>query len=278
MLELNAAPFVEALSALMRLRAGVETPKSSLRDSVTPGRGVEFNFLKNWDRDTYSQDLRVVLESVRKLGATNTATAVDRAIKNIESDTTYQMLSEEIRDIQRRLQDELSEAVVFALSGKGKDLYRPSEPHFGPLVSSQFVASKPEIEEAGKCLALRRPTAAVFHLMRSLEIVLEGLRLCLGIPELAKANRSWGTILKKVRTEIDLRNGAAPPKWSVPGDPDFFSGLHASLIAVKDTWRDEAMHISDPYTEEQAEEVFVTVRVFMKKAASRFNASGDLKA
>ena len=52
---------------------------------------------------------------------------------------------------------------------------------FGDDVARAFPSSKGDIDEAGKCLALDRGTACVFHLMRILEIGLQLLAAKLGI-------------------------------------------------------------------------------------------------
>ena len=41
---------------------------------------------------------------------------------------------------------------------------------FGNFVEDHFPSASPEISEAGKCFALARYSATVFHLMRVLEI------------------------------------------------------------------------------------------------------------
>jgi hypothetical protein len=115
----------------------------------------------------------------------------------------------------------------------------------------------------------------VFHLMRILEIGLEAARRCLGIPDPSKpAERNWGAVLKKIQEGIQARNAAQPQGWQHAEDKDFFTGAYALLDNVRNVWRNATMHVKVKYTEEEADNIFRAVRVFMKKLASRLDESG----
>jgi hypothetical protein len=62
------------------------------------------------------------------------------------------------------------------------------------------------------------------------------------------------------------------------GDGALFESLHASLDAVKNPWRNATMHVENKYTDDEAEHIFVAVRGFMTKLASRCDENGDPKA
>jgi hypothetical protein len=161
-----------------------------------------------------------------------------------------------------------------------EDLYSKGAALFGPEVASNFPTSGAfEIDEAGKCLALERSTAAVFHLMRVMEVAIRAASACLGIPDPVRgADRNWGTMLRKFKTEMDRRNVAKPPKWQAASDKDFFDEIHVSLDAVRNVWRNATMHVENKYTLEEAEHIFGAVRGFMKKIASRMDEQGQPSA
>jgi hypothetical protein len=46
---------------------------------------------------------------------------------------------------------------------------------------------------------------------------------------------------------------------------DEWSHCHANLYHVKQAWRNPTMHPRETYTQEQAREVFATVRTFMEQ-------------
>ena len=154
--------------------------------------------------------------------------------------------------------------------------YDPAEPLFGVDFASKFQSAIFEVDEAGKCFALGRPTASVFHLMRVMEIGIAAMSRCLGIDDPIKpAQRNWGIILKEIWKGIEKN-------WQTPGDRMtgdgvLFESIYASLDAVKNPWRNATMHVETKYTDEEAENVFVAVRGLMKKIASRMNENGDPK-
>jgi hypothetical protein len=53
------------------------------------------------------------------------------------------------------------------------EYYRATSPLFGGDVDLKFASASFEISEAGKCFALGRYTACVFHLMRVMEVALD---------------------------------------------------------------------------------------------------------
>jgi hypothetical protein len=76
---------------------------------------------------------------------------------------------------------ELSSMIFLRIANEHVNLYREKQ-LFGAKVAEVFPAAISDIEEAGKCLALGRATAGVFHLMRIMELGLKVLARPLGIP------------------------------------------------------------------------------------------------
>src|SRR3954452_1641436 len=92
---------------------------------------------------------------------------------------------------------------------------------FGENFTKALPSTVYEIDEAGKCHALGRSTACVFHLMRSLEIGVRATARCLGIPDPSRpAERNWGNILRSVKDEISRRTSGRA--WR-SGDAEFFN-------------------------------------------------------
>jgi hypothetical protein len=164
------------------------------------------------------------------------------------------------------------------LEKKDQSYFAPQEPHFGQDVASKFQSAAAfEIDEAAKCLALGRPTAAVFHLMRVMEGSVRAVARCLGISDPTKpAERSWGFVLGEIWKGIEKKWPAVATRAS--GEGAFFETLYASLDAVKNPWRNDTMHPARKYTDDEAEHIFVAVKGFMMKLASRCDENGDPKA
>lgn len=152
--------------------------------------------------------------------------------------------------------------------------FDPTSPLFGSGVSSQFPSAAYEIEEAAKCLAVGRSTAAVFHLMRVMEVGIYAVARCLGIPDPVKgSDKNWGKILRKIQ-DARLSKNNAPNGWADPTNAAYFDASHATLDAVRNAWRNTTMHVENKYTTEEAENIFVAVRGFMMSLASRMDEQG----
>jgi hypothetical protein len=134
-------------------------------------------------------------------------------------------------------------------------------------VADRFQSAAVDIEEAGKCLALSRATACVFHLMRVMEAGLRALAGSLKDPDLdPKRNPTWDAMLKKCRTELAKPVSQRVPEWVA--DEPFFSGAATRLMGVKDAWRNPTMHVEISYTEDQGLDVWNHVAAFMKHLAT----------
>jgi hypothetical protein len=96
--------------------------------------------------------------------------------------------------------------------------YKPDEPLFGSDVLTKFgSATNDDIEEAGKCLALGRGTATVFHLMRVLESAAQSIasKIDATIHDAQGKGLPWGVIADNMKPIIDgMPKGSADQiKW-----------------------------------------------------------------
>ena len=173
--------------------------------------------------------------------------------------------------LQNAVKQELATKSALLMDSKSVKLWTQNHPHFGDDFKAQFPKAEYDLDEAAKCLAAGRSTAAVFHLMRIMESGLAAIHACLGISvPLTGNNRNWGTILKRIRDE-NVKRG----KWT---EKDLFQEFYALLDAVKDAWRNSTMHTENKYTPEEAEHIFAMVRGFMMKISSRMDENGLPKA
>ena len=162
-------------------------------------------------------------------------------------------------DLHMRILDLLEDTVFLVMPPESRELYRQPIPLFGPDVEAKFPQMSEDISEAGKCLALGRPTAAVFHLMRVMEIGTQKLGDALGV-QLA-SQKNWQNILDGVNKAIKaLDQKAAQTKA--------YAATSAHLYNVKLTWRNEVMHPKQTYTHEEATKVYSAVDIFIRDLAS----------
>lgn len=174
-------------------------------------------------------------------------------------------------ELRGRLIDDLENRLFLSFSIREAELYQSPRKGWEAVVE-RFPGATSDIEEASKCLALGRYTAAVFHLMRVMEIGLQAVRRCLSIPEPVKpAEKNWGVALRNVKDELAQRKTAG---WASPDDASLFDEVYVSLDAVRNAWRNATMHVENKYTEEEAEHISGAVRAFMRKIAGRMDEQG----
>lgn len=170
-----------------------------------------------------------------------------------------------LQEVVTCLRFETASKTALMLPPEKAHLFEPPTPLYGPEVRGKYPSALYDIDEAGKCLALGRSTAAVFHLMRVMEIALKAVSAHLGVT--APSNPNWGTWLGGVRGECQRRGRG----WA---DFNFFQDVWQRIDAIKDAQRNQTMHVETVYTEEEAMLIFKATEGFMKKIASRMDEGG----
>lgn len=70
---------------------------------------------------------------------------------------------------------------------------------FGKDVGEKFHDAYNDIQSAGRCYAVREPTATVFHLMRAMEQAVKSLAIGLGM---TNVDKEWGKLLSDIDAKI----------------------------------------------------------------------------
>ena len=116
--------------------------------------------------------------------------------------------------IEEPLRQELAAIRCIVVPPPRAGLLEPDEAPFGLEVAADFQSTGYDIEEASTCLALRRPTASVFHCMRVLE---SGISICARrakvVDPLTAPERDWQTILRRLQGGADTGAAAALRRW-----------------------------------------------------------------
>jgi hypothetical protein len=160
-----------------------------------------------------------------------------------QKSVTYKELVPLVRPLRERIIDELAGKLFFFVPANHASYYQ-NEKLFGEEVEARFPLSVDDISEAGKCIAVGRFTAAVFHLMRVMEIGVQefAAKLKVSVP----AAKTWGAILR----EIDDKIATMPHRTKKQKETKIrFQELSAYLHHVKDVWRNTTMHPKNTYTE-----------------------------
>ncbi len=280
MLELKAGAFQEAVGRLSEIEWFVRGMTTATEVNDQEHRVFhEDTALDDGDRQWIEARLTMLEAHLGVLDTPITKLALDDAREKISFHAaTWKTVREQFQDVQQTLRRELSLRAVLVLEAKEQALYAPSEPPFGAAVATAFPSEAAyEIDEAGKCLALGRSTACVFHLMRTMEAGLRAVGKCLGIPDPVRAaDRNWGNMLQRIKDEMDERTQKKSGKaWISRTDKDLFASVYVTLDAIRAAWRNTTMHVESKYTPDEAEHIFNCVRMFMKTLAARCDEAGN---
>jgi hypothetical protein len=148
--------------------------------------------------------------------------------------------------------------------------------HFGAAVADKFPSLAFNINEAGKCLALGRWTAAGYHSILCLEGALRGITRHLGIADPTTGpQRNWSVISQSIREEMKRRWPTKAEELS----PHFVAvgRIHAALTAQQNPYRNETMHLSSRYDESEAALIFELTKGILQQAAALCDENGEPK-
>ena len=229
-------------SMLARAQAFVRA-SAALRDSGDGSAGAEQTIRR----------LDGLLADLTMLEAHRTAdTAKDILTRLRRRDVRPTDLAGQLALIETALHGELAQSHVLCAAQPFARFLQRMEPPFGADVAAAFPADAYDVEEAALCLALRRPTAAVFHCMKVVWRGIESLMRHCGITDpFVSDARTWRQVWQGL---------------GVVSDPRFTDAVDA-LKAIETRWRNNSLRPADKYTEEEAELIFRAVGQFMQLLA-----------
>ena len=212
-----------------------------------------------------------------ELGLTASAVSIRRLLQAYSEkpcqEGTIRALSIEV---QGRLIDEMLERLFFSLDISEAKHYLFHWEGWEEVLA-EFPSTMTDVEEARKCLALGRYTAAVFHLMRVTEAVVLRLQCFLDKPD-PKAH--FGSVLDKLEKLHTKTRFEELPEHLKP-HRQFLIDILAQLHAVKDSWRNKVSHVddriivADVFTEEMALGIYSATLLLMKKLAKGLGKIAD---
>lgn len=155
------------------------------------------------------------------------------------------------------------DGIMFLHIPSGNIKYYNEKQLFGIEVEHKFPQEVlDDIQEAGKCFALNRYTACIFHLMRVMESAVQHLGRKIKVKLKKKIiDETWHNILKAVNIAI----GALPEATQKQKDKkDRYELTYIHLNGVRIVWRNKTMHPKVTYTEEEARAIWGAVEIFLK--------------
>jgi len=235
----------------------------------------ETDQLPNEDREGFLKEFKGLIVDFQDLELMSSIDQAERIVELLSREgATYTEVKALIPDLQSRTQDALKQALMLFIETRNARFYT-DEFLFGKAVADRLPSSILDIEEAGKCMAVGRYTACVFHLMRVMETGVKAFALELGIlGKVKSAQPSWGEVLRLTNEEIQAKNKGNDLQWT-PEKRGFFENIQADLMTVKNAWRNTTMHVENSYDEERAEDIFNSVKAFMRHLAKHLDESGN---
>jgi hypothetical protein len=209
------------------------------------------------DRAEYdSENLLEVAADCSAIGLRLSAICANELAEKLKEEITFGERSSILDILQGRIKDEMNTQLFLYIPTERVWSYDQKE-LFGQGVNNKFPEAQFDITEAGNCYTAGRGTAAVFHLMRVMELAVQKLGDKLGVTLVQEKN--WQVILDGVDKAIKALP-KSPTKVAM-------SQATASLYAVKVAWRNEVMHPKETYTLEEAENLIRLVKMFMQQLA-----------
>lgn len=167
---------------------------------------------------------------------------------------TNQSLARSTFELTTRIVDELEQRLFLNVPTGQTEMYLQVKPPFGDKVVAKFSQMTEDISEAAKCLALDRPTASVFHLMRVMELAVQRFGNELNVSLVTEKN--WQVILDQINAAIKKLD-AKDTKTKL------YAQAASHLYNVKVAWRNEVMHPKQTYTFDEAQAIFTNVKTFI---------------
>ena len=218
-------------------------------------------------------------EELRRFGFPVSARSIGDVIEILEGTHPSSNIHDYSTVFRANLMTEL-ESTLFLHVGFSEARYYREPRRDWEEVISRFPDAVSDIEESGKCYALGRNAASVFH---SVQIVEHGL-LALGTFMRVADPKSGFTAVASALENIKRK------KYTDLSDFEqknfaFFEQMHGSVHALKDAWRNKVYHaqgklavMTADFSPAVAIEIYMATRGFMRRLATDLPKKGRFRS
>jgi len=178
MLKIHANNFILLMSTLSQVKDGLKAMLEQIDDARERMVALGPDSVNAFDNETKGVSVEStsvfrsffddILTSCDLLKLDLSLVKATRIRESIESTMNLIDVQKQTQELLERIQDEIRNR-VFMFVPNERVKYFTTEPLFGEIVRATFPEATADIEDAGICLAVGRPTAAVYHLMRVME-------------------------------------------------------------------------------------------------------------
>ena len=259
MLRINAAAFVKLMDAIVRMEV-------ILRNLADEHPGGLHKSASEYLWELLLPHLDEMESQSRFMELEYVVLAIGRLRERFAKDAfEFPALATSLKNLGDLIHDQLNDRILMFIETQKVKYFQNESAPFGLLSQDKFPEAAGDISDASRCLGVGCPTAAVYHLMRVMEVGIRRLAKRLKLPKHLE-HKTWGEILGSARAAI-----AAMLYTTIPekNKRDIYSETVAHLNNVKDAWRNPTMHARRRYTEEEAEAIYANVRTFMNHLAEK---------
>lgn len=172
-------------------------------------------------------------------------------------------------ELKSRLLDETVGRWYFCLQGQEIPYYKHPRDKW-EIIISRFPQAGVDIEEASRCWACSRYTAAVFHSVQIVEIGLIDLGAFIGVND---PMSGWTAVSQRLKKIIDTKYQDLS-EFEKANRP-FLEQLQGTVESLKNAWRNKISHAYGKLTvmsgaefhPDVAEEILIATRAFMRRLA-----------
>ena len=224
-------------------------------------------------RNEAKEVLTRLVGSWNELGWSELAGQGKRLLSRAEDGEDGKHMAELTTDLQEAFMEKIEGDAFLVIPSSRRDYYEKSTVTICGSDLDKLGAAIPEIEEAGKCFALDRWTACVFHLMRAIEATLHLWAPIVGVTLTRPIElEDMGAIISNVSSELGrkIKYWEQQPKSHQKVDElEYFSALNLDFGCFKNEWRNKGSHARYSFTEKQAENAMTHVGTFLTLVNSR---------
>lgn len=237
----------------------------SSADILAKSRGRPFSKVRDSEGiEALIKETKKCVASLRAVGATNVADVGNRYLGAMNAgNEDAAIIADRLLAFSGRIKEFLDAQVFLFIPTEQRYLYEKNM-----LDGTSLTTAFRDAEEAGKCLALDRPTASVFHSMRVAEHGLRALakKLRVSLRDKGKSQpieyADWNKVITAIKNKIASAR-SRPHGKDRAESLELYSNAADHCEYMKDIWRNDVCHTRKIYSNPEALGVIQRVKAFM---------------
>jgi hypothetical protein len=208
-------------------------------------------------------------DDLERFGLKVAAKATRDVLRAIKGEMPINNLGTYITIARQSLMQELESRVFVPIAPDYARFYREPKRDWDEVIE-RFPDTISDIEEAGKCYALARYAASVFHSMQIMEHGLLALGVFMQVADPKSGFTAVANALQKIKNTKYTGLSEFERNYFA-----FFEQMNASVQAVKDAWRNKVNHaqgklilMTTDFSPAVAIEIYMATRAFMRRLAT----------